>query len=102
MPEALSYICPSCGSEVRVGSQCPGCAKKPPKKGKQAPKPAKKPWEQDSALDGLDLPNGEFDYDQFVEKEFGKAPHAKLGVKWYWWLLGVIVLVSLIGLAFGL
>lgn len=102
MPEALSYICPSCGSEVRVGSQCAGCAKKPSKKGKTSPKRAKKSWEQDGSLDGLDLPNDEFDYDQFVEREFGKSPHAKLGVKWYWWLLGVIVLVSLIGLAFGL
>lgn len=43
--------------------------------------------------DDLDLPNEDFDYDEFIAKEFGKSPHKKIGVKWYWWLLGVIILV---------
>ena len=46
-------------------------------------KPAKKSWEQDAAADGLDLPGEDFDYDEFVAREFGHPPHRKLGVKWF-------------------
>lgn len=90
MAGALSYRCPFCDREVRVGKPCPGCAKKT-----KPAKPGKKPWEQDAAQDGLDLPDDDFDYDEFVAREFGKAPHRSLGVKWYWWLLGVVVLAAM-------
>ena len=92
MAEALSYRCPFCDREVRVGKPCPGCAKKI-----QPPRPAKsKPWHQDASADGLDLPDEDFDYDEFVAREFGRTPHRQLGVKWYWWLLGVAVLAGMI------
>ena len=42
MPEVLNYLCPYCGSEVRVGEPCPGCTKKARKK-----KTARKSWEAD-------------------------------------------------------
>lgn len=92
MPPALTYSCPFCEREVRVGKPCPGCAKKP----KPRAKPAKKPWQQGSAADGLDLPDGDFDYDDFVAREFGKAPQRRTGLKWYWWLLGVAALAAMI------
>jgi hypothetical protein len=88
MTEMLSYLCPFCGRQARVGRPCPGCEKKPRKK--------KRSWESDPASDGLDLPDGDFDYDDFVAREFGKSPHRKLGVKWYWWLLAVIVLTAML------
>ena len=93
MPEVLSYLCPFCDRQVRVGKPCPGCAKKitPPKK---------KSWQQDKSHDGLDLPDPDFDYDAFVAREFGKPPHQALGVKWYWWLLGVAVLGGMIASVF--
>jgi hypothetical protein len=91
MPEVLSYLCPFCDSEVRVGESCPGCAKKAARK-----KPAKKSWEQPKSADGLDLPEDEFDYDDFCKREFGKASHLKTGLKWYWWALAVIVLAGMI------
>jgi hypothetical protein len=93
MPKALTYRCPFCDREVRVGQPCPGCAKKRRKSQKKA---ARKSWEQDAAADGLDLPDGDFDYDEFVAREFGGAPHRRLGVKWYWWLLGVLALAAMI------
>lgn len=96
MPDALTYRCPFCDQEVRVGQPCPGCAKKTKSKAKPAKKRAKKSWEQDSTYDGLNLPDDDFDYDEFVSREFGKAPHQALGVAWYWWLLGIIALVALI------
>ncbi len=91
MSEVLSYSCPFCAREVRVGKPCPGCAKKR----KPRHPPARKSWEQDAAADGLDLPGEDFDYEDFVAHEFGHAPHRKLGVKWYWWLLGVAALAAM-------
>ncbi len=88
MKQELSYVCPSCGREVRVGAPCKGCAKNM----KPAPKKARRPSEHDKMYDGLDLPDDDFDYDEFVAKEFGHIPHKKLGIKWYWWVLGVVIL----------
>ena len=78
-----------------MGKPCPGCAKK-------AGKPKKKSWEQDKSKDGLDLPGDDFDYDAFVAREFGKSPHRALGVKWYWWLLGIAILAGMIASVFSL
>jgi hypothetical protein len=86
MPKALRYICPFCDADVRVGKPCPGCAKK---------KPAKKPWVQDASADGLNLPDDDFDYNDFIAREFGKAPHRRTGLKWYWWALAIIILTGI-------
>ena len=80
VPEVMTYVCPFCDCEVRVGKPCRGCAKK---------------VRNDSSQDGLDLPDDDFDYDAFVAREFGKAPHQVLGIKWYWWLLAVVMLVAM-------
>ena len=92
MSDALSYRCPFCDREVRVGSPCPGCAKKQ----RNPPGPSRKPWEQETGADDLDLPDPDFDYDAFVAREFGGAPHRRLGVAWYWWALGVLALIALL------
>src|SRR5687767_8387186 len=89
MSKALRYACPTCGNEVVVGKPCPHCANQ------AQPKKARKSWEQDSSADGLDLPDDDFNYDEFVAREFGKTPHRKLGVPWYWWLLGIGILITL-------
>lgn len=93
MTDAMSYVCPFCGTEVRVGDACRGCARR-----KKRP-PAvvtEKPWRQDAGADGLDLPDEDFDYEDFVKREFGKAPHHRTGLKWYWWLLALVVLAAMI------
>ena len=97
IPEVLSYVCPFCDCEVRVGEPCAGC----PKKAEKA-KAKKRSWEQEKASDGLDLPGDDFDYDEFVAREFGKAPHQALGLEWYWWLLGVALLAGMVISAFWL
>lgn len=87
MAKALTYLCPFCNREASVGKPCPGCSKKLPKK---------KSWEQSRRVDGLDLPDDSFDYDDFCKREFGKFPHTRLGIKWYWWVLAVICLIVMI------
>lgn len=81
------YACPGCGAEVRVGSKgCPRCSGKS--------------WDQEDYLDGVDLPPDpeEFDYDDFVKREFGRGS-AKLkpaGFAWKWWITGVILLALIL------
>lgn len=89
MPEVLSYVCPFCGCEVRVGDTCAGCHKK-------IKKPKKRSWQQNPSQDGLDLPDDDFDYEKFVAREFGRAPHQALGIQWYWWLLAVALLAAMV------
>lgn len=90
--ETLTYICPFCDSEVQVGESCKGCAKKT----KPASAKSKRPQPHDEIYDGLDLPDDDFDYDEFVAREFGGLPHKKTGVKRHWWLLAVAILALML------
>lgn len=100
-----TYLCPGCDQEVRVGSR--GCTRCHPsathrKRPKAAAKRARRSWEQDASYDGLDLPAEDFDYDDFVAREFGGMPHRRIGVAWYWWLTAVIVIVLMVLAGFSL
>ena len=63
-------ICPVCGAEVPPAAHaCPDCGADDTTG-----------WNEGRALyDGLDLPDDEFDYDEYLHKEFGDAE--KLGKK---------------------
>lgn len=90
------YLCPECGAEVPVGSK--GCQACGPRKvarrmRRKKVRQQKKSWEQNSLYDGIDLPDNDFDYEDFVEREFGGKPHRKVGLAWYWWLTALILLL---------
>ena len=99
------YLCPTCGDEVSVGMACPGCG--PGRKSRKRKKDVQIPvrqrsWEQDEACDGLDLPDEEFDYDDFVAREFGPGTMSRAtGVKWYWWVTAVALTAILVVLIAG-
>ncbi|MCX6876620.1 MAG: hypothetical protein NTW21_22855 [Verrucomicrobia bacterium] len=97
MSEPSSYQCPFCDSEVKVGEPCPGCARKLARQ-RRTPPPRSQSWQQDESHDGLDLPDEDFDYDEFVAREFGRVPHRRLGVKWYWWALGLTLALLILTL----
>ena len=96
-----TYLCPTCGTEAKVGGPCPGCAPKRRRKRKKVGAAAKKPWEADSLHDGLDFPDEDFDYDEFVEKEFGRPAHKRIGIKWYWWVTGLVLVIALAWMMLG-
>jgi hypothetical protein len=83
------FACPSCGAEVQVGSRgCSKCSKNTPKS-----------WAEEPHLDGVSLPDDpdDFDYNDFVNREFGrpssiKPPH----LAWKWWLTAIILLALMI------
>ena len=79
-------VCPQCGEDVpRNAKACPECGAD-----------EQTGWKEDAySGDALDLPEEEFDYDKFVDEEFGSGAR-KTGVQWWWWLVAVIVLIAFV------
>ena len=75
-------VCPVCGESVPRGSlACPECGAD-----------HNSGWRQDAeSYDGLDLPDDNFDYDEFVRREFG-SPIKPAGIKTIWWITAIVVL----------
>jgi hypothetical protein len=81
-------ICPNCGADIPPGAKaCPGCGAD-----------EQTGWSEQARYDGLDLPDENFDYDDFVESEFGGGKPVPRGVKWFWWLIAVLVVAALVWL----
>jgi len=78
-------ICPVCDEEVpRNAKACPECGAD-----------EQTGWKA-GALEAssLDLPDDDFDYDKFIEEEFGGASR-KPTVPWLWWVVAVVVFIAL-------
>jgi hypothetical protein len=76
-------ICPVCGEEVPEGVRaCPGCGAD-----------HEIGWADDD--DSLTaLPDDEFDYDAFVEREFGSGTRPP-GIPTIWWVTAIILIIAL-------
>lgn len=93
---ADTWICPDCGAEVKVGARrCPGCG--PARRTRPRRRRRSRGWEQDPAHDGLDLPGDDFDYDDFIAREFG-GKRGKRGIAWYWWLTALLLVGGFVAL----
>ena len=88
-----------------MGRACSGCV--PGRKSRKRKKGARTPvrqrsWEQDEAHDGLDLPDEDFDYEEFVAREFGHGMGSRvIRIKWYWWVTALVLTVILVALIAG-
>lgn len=81
----IPATCPNCGADVpRRARACPECGAD-----------ESTGWSEESAYSDLDLPDEDFNYDDFIKREFG-------GKKWYekmiphgihpaWWIVAVLV-----------
>lgn len=84
------FTCPVCGEDVPAGARsCPECGACD-----------KSGWSEDARSDGLDLPDDaeDFDYDKFLEEEFGKGPRARRGSR-LWWIVALVVLFAFLALS---
>lgn len=73
--------CPNCGAEVPAHAQaCPACGAD-----------EKTGWSEEAHVGGLDLPGESFDYEDFVEREFGKKKVLPHGISWFWWLVAILL-----------
>jgi hypothetical protein len=85
-----TFPCPVCGEDVPVKAKaCPHCGAC-----------EKSGWNEDATdADGLDLPDPEFNYDEFTAREFG-TPRKLKGKEIFWKIAAVCVIVLII-LAFA-
>jgi hypothetical protein len=44
----------------------------------------------------LDLPDENFDYDDFVNQEFGGKSPVPRGIHWVWWLVALVLTTAFI------
>ena len=78
--------CPVCGEDVPAGAlACPECGAD-----------HRSGWREDASA--ADLPDDDFDYEEFVQKEFGRSPKPA-GVKPIWWVTAVVLLVAFVWFA---
>ena len=81
---ATPEICPVCGEDVPRGAlACPECGAD-----------HKSGWAQHADVyDAIDLPEQEFNYDEFVEEEFGSK--RKLSrISTIWWIAGIVLIIA--------
>jgi hypothetical protein len=82
-------ICPNCGAEVPPNARaCPGC-------GADENSGWAEDAQQATAAD-LGLPEEDFDYDEFAQREFGHPTAKPAGLHWLWWLTGMALLIAII------
>ena len=79
-------ICPVCGTEVPPQSvACPECGSD-----------ENTGWNDDARIyDGLDLPEEDFNYEEFKKKEFGIGGGLH-GTQLLWWIVGICVLIAVL------
>jgi len=74
--------CPNCGTAVPPNAKaCPECGSD-----------ELTGWSEAATEAGLGLPDESFDYDKFVQEEFGEHPARPRGLAWGWWLVALLTL----------
>ncbi len=79
-------VCPNCGAGVPSGAKaCPECGSD-----------EKTGWSEEAHYDNLNLPGENFDYDDFVKREFGGEQTVPRGVSRFWWIVAILVIAGLV------
>ena len=79
-------ICPNCGAEVPPNAKaCPECGSD-----------EQTGWSEGAHADSLGLPEEKFDYDDFVQREFGGSKPVPRGIHWFWWVIALALAVGLL------
>jgi hypothetical protein len=87
MPE-WAETCPHCGAKLPPNAKaCPECGSD-----------EQTGWSAAARNADLGLPDEEFDYEDFVKREFEPERHRPRGIHWFWWLVAVGVLAALLAL----
>ena len=83
-------VCPVCGADVPSAAlACPECGAD-----------HNSGWRQDAeTYEALDLPDEDFNYDEFVREEFGSS-FKPAGMKTIWWITAILIIVASAALYF--
>jgi hypothetical protein len=78
--------CPVCGEFVpRKAMSCAGCGAS-----------RDSGWNEEASVSGLDLPDDEeFDYDDFVAREFGQGQPKKPDRRRFWTVVGLVLILAM-------
>jgi uncharacterized membrane protein YvbJ len=78
--------CPNCGADLpRNARVCPECGSD-----------EKTGWSEYAQRENLGLPDENFDYEDFVKREFGGKKPLPRGQHWFWWIIGVLVVGAIL------
>jgi len=66
--------CPECGADEKTG------------------------WSEDALTSHLDLPDDSFDYEEFVNREFGHEKPLPRGIPWFWWVVALLLVALFLGI----
>jgi hypothetical protein len=84
-------ICPNCGAQVPPAARaCPECGAD-----------EETGWSAEAYAPQPDLPDEEFDYDKFVDREFGSAKPVPEGIHWFWWIVAIVLVLAFVSYWFG-
>jgi uncharacterized membrane protein YvbJ len=82
----LPKVCPNCGAEVPSGAKaCPECGSD-----------ETTGWSEAARYDNLNLPDENFDYDDFVKREFSGERTVPRGIHWFWWSVAILAVAGLV------
>ena len=85
------FYCPVCGEENKPGARsCHACG------ADERTGFTEDYYENEFQSDGFDLPDQDFDYDTFVEKEFGESPKRSKR-QWLQIFVAVLLVLLLVG-----
>ena|ERR1044072_6204144 len=75
-------ICPNCGADVPPDAKaCPECGSD-----------ENTGWSEDAHRESLGLPDENFDYEDFVKREFSEEKVKPRGLQWFWWVLAFLLI----------
>jgi len=82
-------LCPNCGAEVPPNAKaCPECGSD-----------EQTGWSNHAQADRLAIPDEEFNYDEFLNEEFGKTKESRVkpsNIDWLWWVVAIGVLLAVL------
>ena len=82
-------MCPVCGEDVpRTALACPECGAD-----------HNSGWREDAeTYDAVDLPDEDFNYEEFVKQEFGSSRRPV--IKTVWWITAILLVAAFIAIYF--
>lgn len=84
-------VCPHCGAELPPRAKaCPECGSD-----------EKTGWSEDANVGSLGLPDEDFNYNEYIEREFGSKKNTPHGIKPFWRLVAILVLLAFGALVFA-
>ena len=80
-------VCPCCGAEVPPNAKaCPECGAD-----------EDTGWSEEAGTEGIGLPDENFDYEEFVKREFGGGKNPKpRGIPWFWWVVAILLVAAFV------